>query len=77
MATTGDGGAAKATARWRGALARMLRERFGAEGGASLGRRYVPVLGSGYRGRYGPEAALRDVALTAALVGRRALVFTA
>ena len=70
MATTGDGGAAKATAKWREALARMLRERFGAEDGASLGRRYVPVLGSGYRGRYGPEVALRDVELTAALVGR-------
>ena len=70
MATTGDGGAAKATARWREALARLLRERFGAEDGASLGRRYVPVLGSGYRGRYGPEVALRDVELTVALVGR-------
>ena len=70
MATTGDGGAAKATARWRGALARMLRERFGAEAGAALGRRYVPVLGSGYRGRYGPEVALRDIGLTAALAGR-------
>ena len=70
MATTGDGGAAKATAKWREALARMLVERFGAEDGASLGRRYVPVLGSGYRGRYGPEVALRDVELTVALVGR-------
>ena len=70
MATTGDGGAAKATAKWREALARMLVERFGAEAGASLGRRYVPVLGSGYRGRYGPEVALRDVELTVALVGR-------
>ena len=49
MATTGAGGAAKATARWRGALARMLRERFGAEDGASLAGRYVPVLGSSYR----------------------------
>ena len=67
MATTGDGGAAKATARWRGALARMLVERFGAEAGASLRSRYVPVLGSGYRGRYGPEGALRDIELTAAL----------
>ena len=70
MATTGDGGAAKATAKWREGLARMLRERFGAEDGASLGRRYVPVLGSSYRGRYGPEVALRDVELTVALVGR-------
>lgn len=49
MATTGDGGAAKATAKWREGLARMLRERFGAEAGASLVRRYVPVLGSSYR----------------------------
>ena len=70
MATTGDGGAAKATARWREGLTRRLRERFGAEDGATLARRYVPVLGSGYRGRYGPEVALRDVALTVALVGR-------
>ena len=68
MATTGDGGAAKATARWRGALARMLVERFGAEAGASLRSRYVPVLGSGYRGRYGPEGALRDIELTVGLV---------
>ena len=70
MATTGDGGAARATAKWRGALARMLRERFGADAGASLGRRYVAVYGSGYRGRYGPETALRDVELTVALAGR-------
>ena len=68
MATTGDGGAAKATARWREALGRMLVERFGAEAGASLRSRYVPVLGSGYRGRYGPEGALRDIELTAGLV---------
>ena len=68
MATTGDGGAAKVTANWREALARMLRERFGTDAGASLARRYVPGLGAGYRGRYGPEAALRDVELTVALV---------
>ena len=68
MATTGDGGAAKATAKWRGALARMLVERFGAQDGDSLRSRYVPVLGSGYRGRYGPQAALRDIELTVALV---------
>ena len=67
MATTGEGAAGKATARWRGALAERLVERFGAEAGASLRRRYVPVLGSGYRGRYGPEAALRDIELTVAL----------
>ena len=67
MATTGGGGAAKAAARWRGALARMLVERFGAQAGASLRSRYVPVLGSGYRDRYGPEAAVRDIELTEAL----------
>ena len=67
MATTGGGEAAKAAARWRGALARMLVERFGAQAGASLRSRYVPVLGSGYRDRYGPEAAARDIELTEAL----------
>ena len=70
MATTGDGGAARAAGRWRGAFARMLRERYGPDTGSSLRRRYEPVLGSGYRGRYGPEGAIRDVELTEALVGR-------
>ena len=70
MAATGEGGAANGTADWRGALARMLDERFGTETAFSLGRRYVPVFGSGYRGRYGPEAALRDIELVTALVRR-------
>ena len=70
MATTGDGGAASAARRWRAALARMLAERFGAQAAPSLRRRYEPVFGSGYRGRYGPEAALRDIELTEELSGR-------
>ena len=70
MATTGDGGAASGAAEWRGTLARMLDERFGADAGASLRRRYEPAFGSGYRGRYGPEGALRDIDLAEALVRR-------
>ena len=70
MATTGDGRAATAAGRWRGTFARMLTERHGAEVGSSLRRRYEPVFGSGYRGRYGPDGALRDIELTEALVRR-------
>ena len=70
MATTGGAAAATEAGRWRGSLARMLTERFGEEAGASLRERYLFVFGSGYRGRYGPEAALRDVELTEALVRR-------
>ena len=70
MATTGDGRAATAAGRWRGTFARMLIERHGAEVGSSLRRRYEPVFGSGYRGRYGPDGALRDIELTEALVRR-------
>ena len=70
MATTGGGEAAKSAARWRGALARALVERFGAKAGASLRSRYTPVLGSGYRARYGPEAAVRDVEIAESLSAR-------
>ncbi len=70
-ATTGDGrAAARGAAEWRGALARMLVERFGGETASPLVSRYVPVFGSGYRGRYGPETALRDIGLTVGLVER-------
>ena len=61
MATTGDGRAATAAGRWRGTFARMLTERHGSELGSYLRRRYEPVFGSGYRGRYGPDGALRDI----------------
>ena len=70
MATTGDGGAASAARRWRAALARMLAERFGAQAAPPLRLRYEPLFGSGYRGRYGPEAALRDIEFTEELSGR-------
>ena len=70
MATTGDGRAATAAGRWRGTFARMLTERHGSELGSYLRRRYEPVFGSGYRGRYGPDGALRDIEITEALVHR-------
>ena len=70
MATTGDGRAATAAGRWRGTFARMLTERHGSELGSYLRRRYEPVFGSGYRGRYGPDGALRDIEITEALVRR-------
>ncbi|MCY4452199.1 MAG: NAD-glutamate dehydrogenase [Immundisolibacterales bacterium] len=71
MATTGDAAAATEAGRWRGELAGMLAERFGAEAGASLRSRYERVFGSGYRGRYGPDGALRDIEITEALAGRK------
>ena len=70
MATTLEAGAASEAAVWRGELARMLTERFGTDAGASLRERYLWGFGSGYRGRYGPDAALRDIELTESLVGR-------
>ena len=70
MATTLDAGAASEAAVWRGELARMLAERFGMEAGAALRDRYLWGFGSGYRGRYAPDAALRDVELTEDLVRR-------
>ena len=67
MATTGNGGAASAAAKWREEFARMLVDRHGAEAGSMLRGRYEPVFGSGYRGRYGPDGALRDVGLVEGL----------
>ena len=72
MATTGEVGAATAAGRWREALARMLAERFGAQAASLLRSRYEPVFGSGYRGRYGPDAALRDIELVEELSRRGA-----
>ena len=70
MATTGQSAAATVARRWRGKLARLLAERFGAVAGDSLRGRYERVFGSGYRGRYGPDAALRDIEIIEALVRR-------
>ena len=71
MATTleaGEAGAASEAAVWRGELARMLAARLGAEAAGSLRERYLFVFGSGYRSRYGPDAALRDIELTEGLL---------
>ena len=70
MASTLEARAARPAGVWRGELARRLFERFGAEEAASLRSRYLWVFGSGYRGRYGPDAALRDIELTEDLLRR-------
>ena len=72
MATISQAGAANEAAVWRGELARMLEERFGTEAATPLRDRYLWVFGSGYRGRYGPESALRDIDLTEGLIRRDA-----
>ena len=70
MATTLEAGAASGGALWRGELAGVLAERFGPQEGALLRDRYLRVFGSAYRGRYAPDAALRDVELAEELVRR-------
>ena len=63
MATTGDGEIEPSAATWQDEFARTLRERFGAEGASSLETRYRHAFDPAYRDRYGPDAAVRDVAL--------------
>ena len=67
MDATGDGRIEPGADEWRAGFVRILRVRFAAEAAASLEVRYRQAFDPGYRSRYGPEAAVRDVALVEGL----------